>query len=165
VSGLLRNILAFFIGLFSYGSKAAGDVVVTTFWVTPFDSGIKVLKSDKYLQFAETAQLDYLLKVGTFFSVLRSGAGFVNVAQLLKFSRPVPLFSRVRVETQLLYADEKCAYFSHALQVQGTRAAEVLVKMKFKKGAITLAPATFLGFHFVEIPAKVREWEPVLQVL
>ncbi|MEK1906708.1 MAG: thioesterase family protein [Pseudomonas sp.] len=165
MSGLLRNILAFCIGLFSHGSKAASDVVVTSFWVTPFDSGIKVLKSDKYLQFAETAQVDYLLKVGQFFNVLRSGAGFVNVALLVKFSRPVPVFSRVWVETRLLYADDKCAYFSHALQVRGAQAAEVLVKMKFKKGGLTLAPAAFLCFNFAEVPAKVREWEPVLQVM
>jgi acyl-CoA thioesterase FadM len=163
VSGLLRNLLAFCVGLGSYGSKAAQEVVRKTLWVTPFDAGWRVLKSDKYLQFAETAQVDYLLQVGQFFAVLRSGAGFVNVAQLVKFSRPVPMFSRVRVETSLLYADGKCAYFSHLLHARGGQAAEVLVKMKFKKGRLTLAPASFLRFHFAEVPVKIRNWELALQ--
>lgn len=165
MSGLLRNTLALIIGLFSYGSRTAEQIARMTLWATPFDSGIKVLKSDKYLQFAETAQVDYLLQVGKFFAVLRAGASFVNVAQLVKFSRPVPVFSRVRVETQLIYADEKCAYFSHAIHARGRQAAEVLVKMKFKKGAITLAPATFLRSSFAEVPAKVRSWESALATL
>ncbi|MBM7059796.1 thioesterase family protein [Pseudomonas sp. UL073] len=163
MSGLLRNLLAFVLGLLRYGSQTADQAVLTRFWVTPFDAGIRVLKSDKYLQFAETAQIDYLLKVGQFFAVLRSGAGFVNVAQQVRFLRPVPLFSRVRVETRLLYADAKCAYFAHTLQVRGSTAAEVLVKMKFKHGARTLAPTTFLDVAFAEMPPQVRNWEPALQ--
>ena len=96
MSGLLRNIIAFLIGVFAYGSKAVDDVTEIKFLVTPFDSGVRVLKSDKYLQFAETAQVDYLLKTGKLVSILRSGASFVNVAQLVRFIRPVSIFARVR---------------------------------------------------------------------
>ena len=163
MSGLLRNLIAFFLGLRGYGSRATSDTVETWFWVTPFDSGIRVLKSDKYLQYAETAQLDYLLKVGRFFTVLRSGAGFVNLAQQVRFLQPVALFSRVRVETRLIYADDKCAYFHHALHGRAGLAAEVLVKMKFKQRGRTLAPATFLAFSFDAMPESVRSWESALQ--
>jgi hypothetical protein len=34
-------------------------VTEVKFLVTPFDGGVRVLKSEKYLQFAETAQVDY----------------------------------------------------------------------------------------------------------
>ncbi|MDD0844295.1 thioesterase family protein [Pseudomonas sp. Gutcm_11s] len=163
MSGLLRNILAFFLGLPGHASHAATDSVTTWFWVSPFDSGVRVLKSDKYLQYAETAQLDYLLKVGSFFSVLRSGAGFVNLAQQVRFLRPVALFSCVRVETRLLHADDKCAYFLHALRVRGELAAEILVKMKFKKSGRTLAPSTFLSHDFATAPERVHAWEAALQ--
>ncbi len=165
MSGLLRNIVAFVAGLLGYASRAADEVTVANFWVTPFDSGIKVLKSDKYLQFAESAQIDYLLKIGKFFTVLRGGASFVNVAQLVKFSRPISVFSRVRVETRLIYSDEKCAYFSHAVHAGDSQAAEVLVKMKFKKGRTTVSPSTFLSASFATVPAKVRNWEPALEGL
>jgi acyl-CoA thioesterase FadM len=165
LSGLLRNIIALIVGMFSYASKAADEVTVTRFWVTPFDAGLRVLKSDKYLQLAETAQIDYLMKVGRLFSVLRSGTSFVNLAQLVRFSRPVPIFSRVRVETRLIYADDKSAYFSHAVHCAGGQAAEVLVKMKFKKGRMTVAPSTFLSASFAQVPAEVQHLEPALEML
>lgn len=153
------------LGLFRYGSMTAGEVAMTNFWVTPFDVGLRVLKSDKYLQFAETAQIDYLMRVGVFFSVLRSGTSFVNVAQLVKFSRPVAIFSRVRVETRVIYADERCAYFSHSVHAAGSKAAEVLVKMKFKKGRRTISPSTYLSTSFATVPLEVRNWEPALEAL
>src|SRR6218665_3943122 len=163
MSGLLRNLIALLVGLCRHASKAPGDTVHCHFWVSPLDAGIKRLKSDKYLQYAETAQLDYLLQIGRFFSVLRSGASFVNVAQQLKFLRPVPMFSRVRVETRLLYADAKCAYFAHHIHAQGALAAEVLVKMKFKKGRATVAPSRFLEGAFGDVPAEVQRWENALR--
>ena len=135
MSGLLRNLITFLLGLFAFGSKAIVEVTTLSFWVTPFDSGLRVLKSDKYLQLAESAQIDYLIKVGKFFKIVQSGASFVNVAQLVKFAKPVSIFSRIRVETQLLYADEKCAYFAHLMYSRHGQVAEVLVKMKFKKRA------------------------------
>jgi acyl-CoA thioesterase FadM len=162
VSGLLRNIIAFVIGLFAYGTKAIEAITEITFLVMPFDSGIKVLKSDKYLQFAETAQFDYLLKTGKLFSILRANTSFVNVAQFVKFARPVAMFTRVRVETQLIYADDKCAYFSHAVYCKAGLAAEVLVKMKFKKGRVTVPPQTFLPTSFSSVPAKIHGLETAL---
>jgi acyl-CoA thioesterase FadM len=159
VSGLLRNLIAFFLGLFSQGSKAAHDVATMWFWVTPFDCGLQLLKSDKVLQFAETAQMDYLLKVGKFFSLVRGGVSFVNLAQVVTFTRPVAMFSRVRVETRLIYADEKCGYFLHTLHAGGSEAAQVVVKMKFKKGRITVPPLSVLSANFSGMPAKLQALE------
>jgi acyl-CoA thioesterase FadM len=163
MSGLLRNLLALLIGLLHHNRKTADSTVTTTFWVTPLDAGLKVLKSDKYLQYAETAQLDYLLQIGQFFAVLRSGASFVNVAQQVQFFRPVPLFSRVTVHTRLLYTTDKCAYFAHGLFAKNALAAEVLVKMKFKRGRATVAPGTFLAASFAQMPVQVQRWEEALQ--
>lgn len=133
--------------------------------MTPFDGRLRVLKSDKYLQLVEAAQIDYLVKVGILLSLIRSGTSFVNVAQLVKFSRPVPIFSRVRVETRMIDADARCAYFSHGMYLAGSKAAEVLVKMKFKQGRMTVAPSTFLLTDFTEMPVQVRKWEHALEVL
>ena len=162
MSGLLRNFITFLLGLFAFGSKAIGEVTTISFWVTPFDSGLRVLKSDKYLQLAESAQIDYLIKVGKFFKIVQSGASFVNVAQLVKFAKPVSIFSRIRVETQLLYADEKCAYFAHLMYSRHGQVAEVLVKMKFKKGRITVAPNLFMPLSFAKVPKKVLSLESAL---
>ena len=165
MSGLLRNFITFILGLSAYGSKAIGEVTKLDFWVTPFDSGIRVLKSDKYFQLAEAAQIDYLIKVGKFFKIIQSGASFVNVAQIVKFAKPVSLFSRIRVETQLIYADEKCAFFAHVMYSRQEKVAEVLVKMKFKTGRITVAPILFLPLSFAEVPEKVLGLESALATL
>ena len=162
MSGLLRNINAFLLGLLAYGSKKIESVTELKFWATPFDCGWRVFKSDKYLQLAETAQIDYLIKVGKFFKIIHAGASFVNVAQLVKFVRPVSIFSRIRVETRLIYADEKCAYFSHAIYTRHGQAAEILVKMKSKKGRMTIAPSAFLPISFAEAPASVISLESAL---
>lgn len=55
MSGQLRNFITFVMGLSAYGNKTIGEVTKLSFWVTPFDSGILVLKSDKYFQLAEAA--------------------------------------------------------------------------------------------------------------
>jgi acyl-CoA thioesterase FadM len=165
MSGLLRNFITFLLGLSAYGSKTIGEVTKLSFWVTPLDSGIRVLKSDKYFQLAEAAQIDYLIKVGKFFKIIQSGASFVNVAQIVKFAKPVSIFSRIRVETQLVYADEKCAYFSHVMYSRHGQVAEVLVKMKFKSGRITVAPSLFLPMSFAEVPEKVLGLESALATL
>jgi hypothetical protein len=78
----------------------------------------------------------------------------VNLAQQVRFLRPIKLFIRVGVATRLLYADDKRAYFLHALHSRSTLAAEVLVKMKFKLGGRTLEPSTFLACSFVEVPPQ-----------
>ena len=165
MSGLLRNFITFLLGLFAFGSKAVGEVTTLGFWVTPFDSGLRVLKSDIYLQLAESAQIDYLIKVGKFFKIVQSGASFVNVAQLVNFAKPVSIFSRIRVETQLIYADEKCAYFAHLMYSRHGQVAEVLVKMKFKTGRITVASNLFLPMSFAGVPEKVLGLESALATL
>ena len=43
--------------------------------------------------------------------------------------------------------------------------AEVLVKMKFKTGRITVAPNLFLPMSFAEVPEKVQGLESALAIL
>ncbi|MFM7332433.1 MAG: thioesterase family protein [Brachymonas sp.] len=156
MAGLLRNFIALIIGLFSYRRYRADQTTTMSLWATPWDVGWRVVKSDKYLQFAETAQIDYLLKTGVFFSLLSQGIGFVNLAQTVKFFKPVAVFSRMNVSTQLFYADEKSAYFLHQVFASKELAAEVLVKMKFKQGRMTVAPSNILPVTFANQPARIK---------
>ncbi len=105
------------------------------------------------------------MKVGKFFKIVQSGASFVNVAQIVKFVKPVSIFSRIRVETQLIYADEKCTYFAQVMYSRQEQVAEVLVKMKFKTGRITVAPSVFLPISFEMVPEKVQGLESALATL
>lgn len=158
MSGILRNLLASVIGLWSYGSRSPKDTLQRRFWVTPFDCGVTVLKSDKYLQLAEAAQVDYLLRTGKMRELLERGVSFVNLAQLIVFSRPIRVFARVGTETLLLYADDKSAYFHHTFSSDGIQAAKLVIRMKLKKGRITVAPTAFFATRFAAIPPEVENW-------
>ncbi|WP_157085089.1 thioesterase family protein [Hydrogenophaga palleronii] len=134
----------------------------THFRITPFDVGLRVLKSDRYLQLAEAAQLDFMLRTRRAVPLVRAGIGFVNAAQLVRFVQPIRLFQRVQVNTRIVFADERCAYFSHQLCVQGTLHAEVLVKMKFKQGRRTVPPHELLGDCPADKPGHLVAWDQAL---
>ncbi|HIV70839.1 MAG TPA: thioesterase family protein [Candidatus Aquabacterium excrementipullorum] len=165
MAGLFRNIIAFILGLLVYGRRSPGDTTTARFLITPFDVGMRILKSDKYLQLVEPAQMDFLLQVGRLFEPLRSGTRFVNLGQTVRFLKPIPVFSIVRIDTRIAYADDKCAFFASTLHVKGERAAEVLVKMKYKKRGVTVDPRSLLHVHFDTVPVSVQKWNEALAAL
>ena len=165
MSGLLRNLLTILCALLARKGGDARTRVACHFWATPLDCGTRVLKSDKYLQLAEAAQLDFLITTRLIGPLLRGSIAFVNASQLVRFKRPITMFSRVRVDTEILYADDKCAYFSHAFVVAGQPHAEVLVKMKFKKGPVTVRPADAVGTCLGTKPAHLQAWDQTLEAM
>lgn len=165
MSGLLRNLLTLFSAWLSPARPDPWSLVSSCFWISPLDCGTSVLKSDRYLQLSEAAQLDFLVKTRLLGPLLRGGVRFVNASQLIRFARPVGMFKRVQIQTGIVYADEKCAYFRHVLLVGQERHAEVLVKMKFKKGTVTVCPRELLGPCLAARPAYLQAWDEVLDAL
>ncbi|MBL4798274.1 MAG: thioesterase family protein [Oleispira sp.] len=163
MSGLIRNIITFICALLSRSQFNAQSTVTCYFLITPFDCGVSVLKSDKYFQLAESAQLDFLVKTKLLGKLRDEGLSFVNASQLVKFMKPVGVFSRVRVETRIIFTDDKCAYFSHSIFIGKNKHCEVLVKMKFKKGALTVAPAKVLGEFELENLPYLQSWSQTLE--
>jgi len=160
--GLARN-LGTLVGACFAAPCTPQSHVATRFRVTPFDVGVRVLKSDRYLQLAEAAQVDFMVRTRCAWPLIRAGIGFVNASQLVRFVRPVGLFQRVDVDTAIVFADDRCAYFSHSLLVRGTLHAEVLVKMKFKKGRQTVPPRDVFGPCPSDKPAHLIAWDEALQ--
>lgn len=165
MSGLIRNLITFIVALLSRRRFDTQSKITCCFRITPFDCGVSVLKSDKYFQLAESAQLDFLVKTKVFNKLRAEGLSFVNVSQLVKFMKPVGVFSRVRIETRIAFTDEKCAYFSHSIFLGDHQYSEVLVKMKFKQGAITISPADVLGkFEWGKLP-YLQSWNQTLELI
>ena len=160
--GLARNLGTLLGAAFAGGDATTQSRLSCHFRVTPFDVGLRVLKSDRYLQFAEAAQFDFMVRTGRAVPLVRAGIGFVNASQLVRFLRPIGLLQRVEVQTAVVFADEKCAYFAHTLLVGGTRHAEVLVKMKFKQGRLTVPPRDVLGDCPSEKPERLVAWDEAL---
>ena len=165
MSGLFRNFLTILFALWRYNTVLPQARTSAWFFTTPFDTGITTLKSDKYLQLAESAQVDYMVQTGLIKKTLASGYSFVNAAQMVKFIKPIRLFRRVRVETQVVCADDKCAWFCHSFYVGETRHAEVLVKMKFKNGAVTVAPCLLLGKLTGDKPCWTQQLDDLLAAI
>ncbi len=162
--GLLRNLLTLLVALCHYRSVTPQSRTQLGFWVTPLDTGLATLKSDRYLQMAESAQLDYVVRTGLVRDMLRKGYRFVNASQLVRFARPVRLFSRVAVASQVIFADGKCAYFHHVFTVGTALHAEVFVKMKFKQGRLTISPAELVGSFEGAKAAVLQHWDAALAV-
>ena len=72
------------------------------------------------------------------------------------------MFSRVTVETEIAWWDDKCAWFSHRFLVGDALHGEVWVKMKFKQGRVTVDPRSLLGNHGREKPAHLNLWDMTL---
>lgn len=162
MSGLLRNLLTLLQAFLASGRPDPWSPVSCYFWVSPFDCGTSILKSDKYFQLAEAAQLDFLVKTGLIGKLVRQGYRFVNASQLVRFMKPIVMFKCVRVDTAVVYADERCAYFSHSLYVRAQLHGEVLVKMKFKNGQLTVPPEKIIGACSGEKPGHIQAWDQAL---
>lgn len=165
MSGFLRNLLTLLWALAGWGRTGPRGPTAAHFHVTPFDTGLFTLKSDQYLQFAESAQVDFMVRTALAGRTLRQGWRFVNVAQMVRFARPVRLFDRVRVESYVAWADGRCVWFVHDFSVRGEPCARVAVKMKFKHGRVTVPTQELLGVFEGSRPTWVQHWDDTLASL
>ncbi len=164
MAGLLRNILTLLWALLHPGSIRPTERLVTRFCVTPLDIGLSRLKSDRYLQLTEAAQLDFLVRTGLIGMLLRHRYNFVNASATVRYTRPVTLFSRVSVASRVAYIDARFAYFEHRFEVSGVECACVLIKMKFKQGRRTIEPALILGpVGATEKSEHLQRWDDLLE--
>ena len=61
MSGFWRNLVTVMVALFKRDSAILQIGCFCNFGVTPFDVGVQTLRSDKYMQLVEAAQLDFSL--------------------------------------------------------------------------------------------------------
>ena len=145
MSGFWRNLLPILLALFKRNPAILKADCSCTFWVTPFDVGIRTLKSDKYLQLAEAAQLDFGVRSGLLGRMRQARCAMVNVEQQIQFMQPIKLFDKVCVRTSIVLADAKFVHFLHDYKVKGLPCARVTVKAKFKAGRITQSAVELVG--------------------
>ena len=115
MSGIWRNLLTLLAAFFSRYESILKTGCSCTFLVTPFDGGVSTLKSDKYWQFAESAQLDFGMRSGLIQRVQRVGCSMVNVTQNIQFDSQAKLFDKLTFQTNIVFADAKYIYFLAAM--------------------------------------------------
>lgn len=165
MAGFFRNILTVLAALFKYGAASPLASVTSRFRITPLDTGISKLKSDKFLHLVESAQIDFFIRTGLMGIFIRRGYSFVNVSQIIRFSKPVKVFSGVEIVSRIIYWDERIAYFEHLFLVRGDRCACVLVKTKFKQGSKTIEPAGVIGTCSQDKPQYLNDWDNLINAL
>ena len=156
MSGFLRNFLTSWMAWFKRDSAILQAGCSCTFWVTPFNVGIRTLKSYKYLQLAESAQLDFGVRCGLLARMRRVGCAMVNVEQQIQFAQPIKLFDKVSVQTSIVFADAKFVHFQHLYTVRDQACATVMVKAKFKAGRMTLSASELTGLSFPAVNQPLR---------
>lgn len=144
MSGFWRNFLTLLFALFRKDARIVRDGCSCWFWVTPFDVGLRTLKSDKYLQLAEAAQLDFGMRSGLVANMRAARCAMVNAEQHIEFKQAIHLFDRVRVHTRMVRADAKRVQFEHDYFVGGQLCATVRVLAKFKAGRVTVPTAVLV---------------------
>ena len=154
MSGFWRNLMTLLIALFKRDPATMQTGCICTFWVTPFDVGIRTLKSDKYLQLAEAAQLDFGVRSGLLGRMRQARCSMVNVEQQVLFTQAIRLFDTVCVRTKIVFADAKFVHFLHTYTVQGQQCTTVMVKAKFKAGRITQSALDMTSF----VPSTKLDW-------
>ncbi|MBA1272023.1 thioesterase family protein [Stutzerimonas azotifigens] len=163
MAGLLRNLLVLILALLHQGSVRPAERLVTRFRVTPLDIGLSRLKSDRYLQLTEAAQLDFLMRTGLIGMLIRNRYNFVNASATVRYTRPITLFSKVSVASRVVYSGPRFAYFEHRFEVSGVEHACVLIKMKFKQGRQTIEPSRILGpVGATDKPEHLQRWDDLL---
>lgn len=165
MSGLLRNTLALLGALVSRQRHPSDATLSRRFVVGPFDVGYRILKSDKYLELAEAAQIDFIVRTGLFGRLWRARIHAANAAVMVRFARPVPLLARVRVTTAVLHADARHLYLRHRFLRGETLHAEVLMKMVFRQGRDVVAPSGLVAGRFASEPILVARWNDALGAL
>ena len=153
MSGIWRNLLTLLAAVFSRDQSVLKTGCSCTFLITPFDVGISILKSDKYWQLAESAQLDFGVRSGLIRRMRQVGCSLVNVTQNIQFHSPARLFDKVNVQTTIVFADAKHIHFQHVYCVKGHVCATALVKGKFKVGRITQSALELTGLTFADKPS------------
>ena len=92
MSGFWRNLLTVVLALFKRDLAILQTGCACNFWVTPFDVGVRTLKSDKYLQLAEAAQFDFGVRSGLLKRMQQARCSMVNVGQQINFGKPITPF-------------------------------------------------------------------------
>ena len=138
MSGFWRNLLTVFFAIFKKDALILSAGCTCQFLVTPFDVGLKTLKSDKYFQLAESAQIDFGIRSGFLKRMRHAKCAMVNVSQEIQFSKPIKLFDMVQVRTHIVATDQQFIHFEHTYWVREQLCSTVKIKAKLKAGRMTV---------------------------
>ena len=100
--------------------KKLTDVSVTEFRVTLYDIDVNLhLTNTQYPKFLDIGRFRWFFEMGLVPLILRRGLRTVLSSQTVTFIREIKPFSKVRLESRVLYWDRKYFYMEHRFLVKG----------------------------------------------
>lgn len=135
--------------------------------VWPFEAGLRLLFSERYLGYTEVARIELMLRAGFLAVARRRGWTPVVASQLVRFKKPVYRFQRLRLSTRVMGWDDRFLYFEHAFYRGDALVALVLARGTIRAAEGPVAPASFMAElpwappTSPPLPESVRLWGQV----
>lgn len=127
------------------------------------------LTNARYFSFADLARTYAIMRMGVLGKLVKRGWLPVVNAEEITFIKPIAPFALFRLETELLYWDEKYFYIQHHYWVKDKLCAKALIRGVFyskKRGVIPLDDVLQLaGIHeeHHREPEQVTTWKKHLK--
>ena len=121
----------------------AWDAVTQVYFrVWPSDLDINLhMPNSRYLALMDLGRTNLLLQSGLWKFIRREKLAPVIGGSLVRFRRPVNLFDRITLTTQVIGWDAKWMFIEHRLERRGELACQAIVKGVFVGKAGSVAPA------------------------
>jgi len=165
---LLRTLQTMIASLFKKPINNINKVTKHHFRVLPIDLDIyRHMNHAKYLNYLEAARWDLQVRSGFLKLALKKGwIGPLSQVQI-EYYRPLTLFQKFEVTTQLVAFEEKWLYILQRVwktDIQGKKeVARALFRSTIRKGRENITPDQYidpLGFdrHALRMPEDLKDW-------
>lgn len=130
--------------------------------VMPWDLHLRVAHMDSYGFFMELGRWDQVKKLGFLRLIFREGCAPFTQIQTIRFSKPLRLFQKFTVTTEVVHLDEEFTYNRHAIYSNGNLICYGLIKYVLigKNGRISserLYGERFAQFKNQKVPDYILE--------
>ncbi|HEY4996302.1 MAG TPA: thioesterase family protein [Aestuariivirga sp.] len=134
------------------------------FRVWPSDLDINLhMTNSRYLALMDLGRTNLLLQSGLWKFIRREKLAPVIAGSLVRFRRPIKLFDRITLTTQVIGWDSKWMFIEHRLERRGELACQAIVKGVFVGNAGSVSPSVIakrLGQDAASppLPAWIAGW-------
>ncbi|MBY0371721.1 thioesterase family protein [bacterium] len=119
----------------------------TTFTVLPTDCHIpffRLMCGGRYFDFMDAARVDQVSRLGILGLMRRDGLSINLGGQILRYRKPMKVFTRFTVSTKIIYWDDKFFYVEQKFEQNGIMKTEGLVQGCFRGKPGVVPPAELL---------------------
>jgi acyl-CoA thioesterase FadM len=142
---LWLRLLWAFVGAHFKGPVTPGAAHHQRFTVLPTEAGLRLAFSERYLGVAEVVRLEYMVRVGLFWTLLKKGWVPVIASSTVRYRRSLRRFQRYSVHTEVLGMDDEYFYFQHRFEHRNRVVAVIIAKGTVRDSQGIIDPSEYLS--------------------